>query len=241
MPTPRHIVAIGGAGFEPDTPDVALYRDLVDLTGKSRPRATFLGQASAESPGYGLGFQTTFERLGCRTSVLSLFWPPTADLRGFLLEQDLVYVGGGNTKSMLALWREWGLDHALAEANANGTVLAGLSAGSICWFEQGVTDSIPGDLTPLPCLGYLAGSFCPHYDSEPMRQPSYTRLVGEGLVKPGYAADDGAGLHFVDGCLERVLISRPGARAFAVSAEAGRAVETRLDASPAGIGALKSK
>jgi dipeptidase E len=238
---PKHIVAIGGAGFEAGTPDAALYRYLIDLTGKERPRAAFLPQASCESRGYGMGFQSTFERLGCRTSCLSLFWPHTADVRGYLLEQDLIYVGGGNTKSMLALWREWGLDRFLTEANANGTVLAGLSAGSICWFEQGVTDSIPGTLTALPCLGYLSGSFCPHYDSEPRRQPSYTKMVADGTLAPGYAADDGAGLHFLDGVLHCAIVSRPSARAFRVYAESGEAVEERLEASPAGESMVGSK
>jgi len=222
------IVAIGGAGFDPGTPDLKLYRYLLDLTGKARPKAAFLPQASGESRMYVQGFQSTFEELGARTSWLSLFAPHTANVRSYLLEQDLIYVGGGNTKSMLALWREWGLDRHLRDANEAGTVLAGLSAGSICWFEQGVTDSIPGELTPLPCLGFLAGSFCPHYDSEPMRQPSYTRMVAEGSVSAGYAADDGAGLRFEGGMLVEVVRSRAAARAFHVTAEDGRAVESEI-------------
>lgn len=234
-PMPQtHIVAIGGAGFEPEQPDLSLYRYLLALTGRSRPKALFLPQASGESRLYAQGFQTTFELLGAETAWLSLFAPPTADLRAFLLEQNLIYVGGGNTKSMLALWREWNLDLILREAGQSGTVLAGLSAGSICWFEQGVTDSIPGGLSPLPCLGYLEGSFCPHYDSEPTRQPAYTRMIAEGTLKPGYAADDGAGLHFVDGRLERVIASRPNARAFRVLPGGQGAVEESLDVIPAG-------
>jgi dipeptidase E len=109
---------------------------------------------------------------------LSLFKPPTADLRSFVFEQDVIYVGGGNTRNLLALWREWGLDAILREAWLSGIVMAGISAGSICWFQQGLSDSvIPGDLAPLECLGFLPGSNCPHYDGEPERRPAYHRFI----------------------------------------------------------------
>jgi len=139
-------------------------------------------------------------------------------------------VGGGNTKSLLALWREWGLDSALREFWQAGGVLAGLSAGSICWFEEGVTDSIPGALSPLPCLGFLAGSNCPHYDGEPERRPSYQRLVARGRIADGYATDDGVALHYVGGRLERVVSSRPHARAYRLArSRDGCAAETPIE------------
>jgi dipeptidase E len=117
----------------------------------------------------------------CQPSHLSLFNPQTLDLRGFLLEQDIIYVGGGNTKNLVALWREWELDRFLKEAWERGTILCGLSAGSLCWFESGVSD-YPGNgvLKPLNCLGFLQGSHCPHYDGEANRRPAYHQMVAEG-------------------------------------------------------------
>jgi len=117
----------------------------------------------------------------------------------------------------MALWREWGLDAILREAWRAGIVMAGISAGSICWFEQGLSDSvIPNALAPLDCLGFLPGSNCPHYDGEADRRPVYRRCVREGTLKPGFAADDGAALHFAGTDLNAVVSSRPEARAYAV-------------------------
>jgi peptidase E len=168
--------------------------------------------------------------LPCEASHLSLFKLNFIDLRSFVLSQDVISVGGGSTKNLLLLWREWGLDAILKEAWAAGVVLAGLSAGSICWFEQGVTDSVEaGRLHALPCLGLLPGSNCPHYDGEPGRRPSYHRLLREGLIQPGYAADDGAALHFVGQRLLRCVSSRPSARIYRVQPGAGGVEETALD------------
>jgi dipeptidase E len=140
-----------------------------------------------------------------------------------------LYVGGGNTKSLIALWKEWELDRILKEAGENGIILAGLSAGSICWFEQGVTDSIPGQLFVLQCLGLLKGSNCPHYDSEPERRPAYHQLLSQGLISPGYATDDNVGLHFVGDKLEKIVSSRPQAKAYRVEKLDETVTETVLE------------
>jgi peptidase E len=222
------VVALGGGGFlmEPDNP--ALDRFLVSLTGKERPKVAYLGQAAAEHRDMVLAFYRAYTALGAVPSWLSLFLPHTADLEGYLCEQDVIYVGGGNTKSMLALWREWGLDRILRTAGENGTILAGISAGALCWFESGTTDSIPGALTILPCLGYLPGSFSPHYDGEPERRPTFQRLIAAGELPDGYAMDDGAAAHFVDGRLMEVVTSRPNARGYRVVRSGNQAVETEL-------------
>jgi len=225
----RQIVAIGGASFLAPYEDMPLYRYLLALTGKERPRVCFLPQASGESLDYTVNFFTTFSMLPCQPSHLSLFAPPTADLRSLLLDQDLIYVGGGNTKSMLALWREWRLDTILRAAWEQGTVLAGLSAGSICWFAQGITDSIPGPLTPLNCLGFLPGTNCPHYSSEEKRRPSFHQLLAEGEIAPGYAADDGVALYFADESLARVVATRRNARAYRLALHEGVVQETPLE------------
>jgi peptidase E len=150
-------------------------------------------------------------------------------LRAFVADSDVLLVGGGNTRSMLAVWREWSFVDVLREAYERGTVLCGSSAGAICWFEAGVTDSIAGDLTPLTCLGFLAGSNCPHYDGEKDRRPVYHRLVREGRIGDGIACDDGAGLHFVDEKLERVVSARPNARAYRVERIGDGVRETPLE------------
>lgn len=133
------------------------------------------------------------------------------------MEQDVIYVGGGNTKSMLALWREWNLDKILRKAYEKGTVLAGISAGANCWFEQCSTDSIPGKLQMLSGLGILDGSFCPHYDGEAERRPSLHKLMSKGKIIRGYAADDGAAAHFVEGELAFAVSSRPQAKVYRVN------------------------
>lgn len=222
----EQIVAMGGGGFSMEPENSLLDRYVLGLARSVRPRVCFL--QPGDSPSYFERFYAAFSRLPCEPAHLSLFSGAVADLRGFLLDQEIIYVGGGNTKSMLAVWREWGLPAILGEAWRSGVILAGLSAGAICWFSQGLTDSIPGSLTPLPCLGFLPGSACPHYDSEAGRRPTYRSLVASGALAPGYAADDGVGLHFVGERLHRVLSSRPNARAYRVERMGDQARETEI-------------
>jgi dipeptidase E len=225
-----HIVAMGGGGgIEGQHDDTPLLRYVIELTGKERAKVCLVPTAGGENRDAIIGFYDMILALGCVPSHLSLFHPPTADLRGFILGHDLIFVGGGNTKSMLALWREWQLDRIFREAWEAGMVFAGSSAGSICWFAEAITDSIPGPLTPLRCLGFLAGSNCPHYDSEPERRPTYQRLIAEGTISAGYAAEDGVGLHFAGDHLERIVSARSGSRAFRVERSADGATETPLD------------
>jgi peptidase E len=141
----------------------------------------------------------------------------------------VIYVGGGNTKSMLAVWREWEIPALLRHAWESGTVLAGVSAGAICWFETGVTDSSGSGLYPLSCLGFLPGGCCPHYDGEAERRPAMHRLVEAGAITSAIALDDGAAAHFVNGRLANVVSSRPHARAYRVERLNGMAVETVLN------------
>jgi peptidase E len=149
----------------------------------------------------------------------------TPDLKRTLLAQHVIYVGGGNTKSMLAVWREWGLPAILKQAWRSGVVLAGVSAGAICWFQMGVTDSWADRLAPLPCLGFLRGTCCPHYDGEPERRPALQALVAAGEVPKALALDDGAAAHFVGTRLARIVSSRPQARGYVVARVRGVAME----------------
>lgn len=206
----------------------ALDRYFLAATGKATPRICFIGTASGDAESYRYKFYEAMSELDCRATHLSLINPPSADLAAFVFTQDAIFVGGGNTRSLLALWREWGLDAILRDAYERGIVLGGVSAGMICWFEFGVTDSVPGALTPLKCLGWLPGSACPHYDKETERRPSFQRLIAEGAIPGGYAADDGVSLHFVDDALARVISARPDARAYRLERNAVDVLETSL-------------
>jgi len=204
----KQVIALGGGGFsmEPENPLLDNY--IIRQARAWKPAVCFFPHATDDAVRYTFNFFKAFSRLEARPRFLSLFTPPTKDLESFLLEQDVIYVGGGNTKSMLALWREWGLDKILRKAYDEGIVLAGISAGANCWFEECSTDSIPGELTVLSCLGILEGSFCPHYDGEPARRPTLQQFIREGSMKPGYAADDSAAAHFIDGKLATGVSSR---------------------------------
>ena len=223
------IVAMGGGGFSMEPDNLTLDKYVLSLVDAPRPKVAFLATASGDSEGYVERFYTSFRSLACEPSHLSLFRINQTDLRAYILAQDVIYVGGGSTRNLLVLWREWGLDVILKEAWNAGVVLSGLSAGSICWFDEGVTDSVEaGRLHAIRCLSFLPGSNCPHYDGEPERRPSYHRLLAEGKIQPGYAADDGAALHFAGQRLLRCITSRPSARVYRVEKFGNAIVETAL-------------
>jgi peptidase E len=221
------IVAMGGGGFsmEPDNPllddhVLALARD---GRGRARPRVCFLPTASGDAEGYVMRFYAAFARRAEATH-LALFQRIVLDLEAFVLEQDVIYVGGGNTANMLAVWRLHGVDELLRRAWAAGTVLTGLSAGSLCWFEGGTTDSFGGLAAYNDGLGLLPGSHSPHYDGEPGRRPAYHGYVADGSLPDGYAVDDGAALVFRGTRLDEVVGSRPAARAYRVERAADGSV-----------------
>jgi dipeptidase E len=222
------IIAIGGGGFLAEPRNYALEKYILDQTGKERPNVLMIPTARGDDADYVAKFHAAFGELGARTQHLPLFHR-TPDLRSLLLAQDAIFVGGGNTKSMLAVWREWGLPEVLKRAYDSGIVLGGQSAGAICWFEQGVTDSWADRLRPFDCLGFLSGSCCPHYDGEAERRPAYHTLMQSGQVKPGYAIEDAVAAHFRNGRLERVVSKKAGAKAFYVSADAGTVTEEALE------------
>lgn len=223
-----HILAIGGGALPENLDNLLLIKYFLSLTKKKKPRVCFIGAAHGDTDMGRLRFYAGFSQFNCRPTHLPLFARTPRDLESFVMEQDAIYVGGGNTRSMLAVWREWSLDVYLRQAWMRGIVLGGASAGSICWFEQGITDSIAGPLTTLECLGFLPGSNCPHYDSEPLRRPTYRKLVAGGKIRDGIAADDGAALHYVDGKLLCAVASRPRAKAYRLKRAERRAVETTL-------------
>jgi len=230
------IIAIGGGGFTVEPENPRLERYVLAQTGRSRPKVCFLGTATGDADPYVAKFYAAFAGLGCQPTHVPLF-ARTPGLREALLGQDLIYVGGGNTKSMLAVWREWGIPSILREAWRRGIVLTGVSAGAICWFKAGVTDSWAGRLAALPCLGILPGTCCPHYDGEEQRRPAVHRLVTSREISATLALDDGAAAHFVGRDLVRIVSARPNARGYEVRLRGSGAVETPLPAArltPAG-------
>jgi dipeptidase E len=217
----RQIIAMGGGGFSSGAENAALDDYILALCEKESPNICFIPTASGDAEGYIERFYNFFRQKKCQPSHLSLFKGHTDQIETFILAQDIIYVGGGNTRNMLLLWKNWGLDQMIAKAYQNGTILCGVSAGSICWFEQGLTDSIPLQLSKMDCLGILKGSNCPHFDGEPERRPTYERLIANGTMISGIATDDDCGLHYINEQLHSVIAGRnhAGAYHFELSAD----------------------
>ncbi len=226
----RKIVAIGGGEigrFGCPIETTAIDQQILELTGKSRPRVLLLPTASGDSDTYFEAFRKHFgEGLGCRTDVLNLVSesPGHGDARDKILNSDAIYVGGGNTAKMLRVWRRLGIDVILKEAHDKGIVLSGLSAGAICWFRFGSSDSRKfrnpsAGLIRLSCLGLVRATLCPHYDVEADRRPDLRDMMRR---TPGVAiALDNCSAIEIVGDEYRVLTSRPGAQAYRVHWSSG--------------------
>ena len=239
--TRRQIVALGGGGFSEEPDNDLLDNYILGLCPCDRPSVCFLPTASGDADKYIAKFYAAFALPRSTPSHVSLFHPKSLDefpettidlhddIESHLLSQDVIYVGGGNTPAMLAVWRIHGLDRVLRRTWERGVVVCGISAGSLCWFESGLTDALGNGLQPLrDGLGLVRGSHCPHYDSEPGRRPAYLELVGKGELDEGWAADDGAALHFVDTEFRVAVSSRPSARAYRVTRLEGEAQEIEI-------------
>ncbi len=229
MTIKRQIIAMGGGGFSMETTPL-LDEYVLSASDAATPRVCFFPHATDDAIRYVHNFYAAFSKLNCKPTHLSLFSSDLSDVETLLLSQDVIYVGGGNTKSMLALWREWHLDQILRKAYERGIVLAGISAGANCWFQSCSTDSYnDGTLRALPALGFLRGAYCPHYDGEALRRPTLRRMVGTGEMEDAIACDDGAAAHFVNGVLSEVVSSRPHALGYRVTRTAdNEAVEVAL-------------
>jgi peptidase E len=230
----RPIVASGGGGFSPSTERSRVEEHVVALArevrGRDQPRVCFLGTAMGDDDGWIARFHDLFADIA-ETSHLELFDRTVEDLEAFLLAHDAVWVGGGNTASMLAVWRAHGVDDALRTAHEDGIVLAGRSAGSICWFEGGTTDSYGPTIQAFTGgLGLIAGSNSPHYDGEPERRPAYHALVANGSLPPGIAVDDFAAAIYDGPTLIEVVAAHAGPAAYRVEATADGVIETILPA-----------
>ena len=193
--TTRNIIAIGGGGFgrNPNKPVIEDY--ILNLSDSKKPIVTFFPTASAEDSNYIVNFYTAFSKLNCKAQHISLF-KKTPDLKTIIDESDIIYIGGGNTKSMLAVFREWNLDTLIINGYKQGKILTGVSAGAICWFEKGITDSWAGGLKVLDCMGILKGVCCPHYDGEANRRPSVEKFLKNKEIDSCLCIEDGAAVHY---------------------------------------------
>lgn len=225
----RHIVAHGG-GFSREGAASKVDDYILSLARNPTPRVCFMPTASGDPDSYVAMFYRAFTGRPCKPTDLALFRRTVVDLEAFLLEQDVIYVGGGNTANMLAAWRVHGVDRILRKAWESGIVLAGISAGAICWFEASITDSFGLELSGMrDGLGFLPGSACPHYNSEERRRPVYRELVAAGFPG-GYAIDEGAALHFSGATLQEVIAEVEGAGAYLVTREETTVQERPLPA-----------
>jgi peptidase E len=229
----RQIIALGGGGFSMETTPL-LDDFILSRARRAKPRICFVPTASGDAATYVARFYRAFVTRECVPTDLTLFEgmlprqpADTSDLEEFVAEQDILYVGGGNTVNAIALWRAHGLDRAFRTAWEHGTILCGVSAGMICWFAAGLTDSY-GDLAPLrEGLAILPYSGCPHYDGDPRRRPQFHAAIATGM-QAGYAADDSAALCFDGESLREVVSSRREAAGYRVELRDGVVVEDRL-------------
>lgn len=227
QPTPRQILIAGG-GF-----GTAFIGYMAELTGQTRPRLCYLPTASADHDAVIVRWFESCAPLDVVASVQRSFinsYDMHDSWEDVLLSVDGIVVSGGNTLNQQAIWRAQGIDQILREAWDRGIVLGGSSAGSLCWFEEGTTDSRPQEVGKVECLGFLKGSHSPHYDAEEARRPTYHRLIASGELKPGYACDNDAGIHFVDNEVRRVVKTREDACVYYVGLEDGEVIETELPA-----------
>ncbi len=220
-------ILIAGGGF-----GTSFIRYMAELTGKPRPKLCYLPTASADSPAGIISWYRNCAPLDVEPSVQASFIASTQQDRGWdevFLSVDGIVVSGGNTLNQQAIWKAQGIDVVLRQAWDRGIVLGGASAGSLCWFEEGTTDSRPKELSTVQCLGFLKGSHSPHYDREPGRRPLYEKLIASGEMKPGYACDNDAGIYFQDNEVARVVSTRAGAKVYYVNRVGNRAVERVLE------------
>jgi dipeptidase E len=229
--TPR-IVAIGGGGFGSTGRDHALDAYIAELAGGDRPRICLLPTASGDPKEQITRFNATFRQLGCNPSHVSLFRlgeQPEVEVAEHLLAQDAIYVGGGSLANLIAIWRTHGLDDVLRQAWESGILLSGVSAGSMCWFEAGITRS-HGEPRPSPGMGFLKGSNCVHYANDATRRPAYHRAMLAGELPGGWGVPDGTALVFEGTELSEVVTARAGENAYRVDVVDGELVETMREA-----------
>ena len=200
----KNIVAIGGGGFGRSLGELKIEKYITSLVKKDRPKICFIPTASGDNELYKLNFYRAFSQLNCVTSHLD-FFSRTENLEKKILSQDIIYVGGGNTKSMLAVWKEWNLNDILKIGYEKGIVMSGVSAGAICWFDKGITDSFAKKLEIIDCLGIVKGIACPHYDEEKEREPFVIEIIKSQRIRSCICIEGNCALHIKNNINYRVI------------------------------------
>ena len=223
----RQIIAIGGGGFGRNPGNGRIEQYILDQSDKDAPNICFIPTATGDSEAYKVSYYATMTKLNCNPTHLD-FFKRTPDLEKLIQKQDVIFVGGGNTKSMLAVWRDWGLDKILKKAYESGTIMSGVSAGAICWFEKGITDSWSSSLKILDCLSFTKGNCCPHYDEEPERKPTLSNFILNDEINDCYAIDGGCALHLKNDQIYKSIAFNDDKNSFLVEKENGKIKETVL-------------
>ena len=212
----RQIIAIGGGGFGRNPGQGIIENYILEQSDVDKPKVCFIPTATGDDEGYIESSYSTFSMLDCDPVHLD-FFKRTPNLEKLILNQDIIFVGGGNTKSMLAVWKDWNLDNLLKNAYENGTIMCGVSAGAICWFDSGITDSWAEELKIMNCLGFVKGVCCPHYDEEPERRPTVHNLIEGQEIDSCIAIDGGCALHLINEDAYRSVVFSENKNAFNVS------------------------
>ena len=223
----RQIIAIGGGGFGRHPGVGIIEKYILQQSDKEKPNICFIPTATGDSDSYKVSYYETLNKLNCNPTHLD-FFKRTPNLEELIKNQDIIFVGGGNTKSMLSVWKDWGLDIILKEAYMEGTIMSGVSAGAICWFEKGVTDSWEDKLNIMECLSFTKGNCCPHYDEESERKPSLSQFINEDLLRDCYAIDGGCALHVKNDEFYKAVSFMDGKNSFLVQKENGELIEKPL-------------
>lgn len=224
----KQIIAIGGGGFGRNPQQSLIEQYILDQAKSNRPNILFIPTATGELDSYIVNFYKVFSKLQCTPNHLS-FFKRTPDLQKLIADQDVIFVGGGNTKSMLAVWREWQLDECLRNAYNNGVVMSGVSAGAICWFKHGITDSWESELKLMPCLEFVDGVCCPHYDEEPERRPTTKKLLTNNIYQEVIGIEGGCALHIKDENIFKAVQFSRKKNSYRVTAKDNKIIESPIE------------
>ena len=221
----KQIIAIGGGGFGRDPGKGIIENYILEQAEVKKPNICFIPTATGDNEEYKKNYYSTFSKLDSYPTHLD-FFKRTPDLKKLIEDQDIIFVGGGNTKSMLAVWKDWGLDIYLKEAYERGVVMSGVSAGAMCWFEKGITGSWSYELRIMDCLGFVKGNCCPHYDEEADRRPAVANFLSEQLLDSCLVMEWESALHIKIGKVYASIAFRKGKRSYLVNIKNKEIMET---------------
>jgi len=220
----KQIIAIGGGGFGRSPGEGIIEKYIINQSKIKKPKICFIPTATGDDDAYKVNFYSTFSKLNSEPCHLD-FFKRTPNIEDLISAQDIVFVGGGNTKSMLAVWKDWGLVKILKDAYDKGTIMCGVSAGAICWFENGITDSWESELKIINCLSFVSGNCCPHYDEEPQRRPALKKYLQNRDLDDCYAIEGGCALHLIDGEPHKCIAFKKTRNTYCVKVENNKIVE----------------